>query len=503
MSSDRTEANVSSKTDLQRAVRSKDVLGISVRKDEDLSEWYTQVVLKSELADYTSAKGFVVIRPYGNEIWELIKNYFDSEIRKTGHRNAYFPTLIPESLMKKEAEHFSGFTPEVFWVTHTGTYELPEKFAVRPTSETIIHESMRRWIRSWRDLPMLLNLWNSVLRAEIKSTKPFIRTTEFLWQEGHTAHASEKEAEREVLDILYLYKKVMEELVAVPVLIGKKSEKEKFVGAAYTTTLEAMMPDGRAIQMGTSHHLGQNFSKPFEIRFLGEDGEMHFVWQTSWGISWRLIGALILEHGDDKGLVLPPRVAPIQVVIVPILFSSKNTEIIIEKCNEVRSVLLSSGIRVHIDSRDHYTPGWKFNEWELKGVPIRMEIGPRDISSGSAILVRRDSGKKESIKFEDVANLVQAALEDIQRVMLERSAAKLKEQTSEASTFEELTEIIDHKGGFVGAFWCESPECETRIKEKTGADIRVIPLDKTQNKRSNCIICGKETDSFVYFARAY
>ena len=352
----------------------KDSLGLSVRKSEDFSEWYTQVVLKSELVDYASGKGFIVLRPYGFEIWDQIKFFFDSQIRKTGHKNAYFPTLIPESLLKKEADHFQGFTPEVFWVTRSGAEALADIYAVRPTSETIVHDSMAKWIRSWRDLPVLLNVWNSVLRAEIKSTKPFIRSSEFLWQEGHTAHALESQAEKEVMDILMIYQKLVQELLAIPVLIGKKTDKEKFVGAVYTTTLEAMMPDGKAVQMGTSHHLGQNFSKPFEIRFLGEDSQLHFVWQTSWGVSWRLIGATVMQHGDDKGLILPPRVAPIQIVIVPIVFSSTNTSEVLRKCQEISLKLEATGLRSYVDSRENYTPGWKFNEWELKGVPLRIEI---------------------------------------------------------------------------------------------------------------------------------
>ncbi len=480
----------------------KEELGITVRKSDDLSEWYVQTVLKSELADYSVAKGFMVLRPYGYEIWEQIRNYFDLEIKKTGHRNAFFPTLIPESLLKREAEHFVGFVPEVFWVTHAGESELSEKFAVRPTSETIIHDSMRRWIRSWRDLPQLLNLWNSVLRAEIKSTKPFIRTSEFLWQEGHTAHATEKEAEKEVMAQLFLYKKLMESMIAVPVLVGKKSDKEKFVGAVYTTTLEAMMPDGRAVQMGTSHHLGQNFSKPFEIRFLGEDGEMHFVWQTSWGISWRIIGALILQHGDDKGLVLPPKIAPIQIVLIPILFSSKDSEAIVTKCQELSSHFSDLGLRVQLDDRDNQTPGWKFNEWELKGVPLRVEIGPRDLSNNSATVVRRDTGVKEVVRFEELDKHVVETLDVVQQSLYKKSVDKLNAQTSESHSFEELSKLIGEKGGFVRAYWCGDGNCETKVKESTGADIRVIPFDQSPTS-SKCMVCGEEAKYFVYFARAY
>jgi prolyl-tRNA synthetase len=478
-------------------------LGITVKKSDDFSEWYTQVVLKAELADYASGKGFIVLRPNGYDIWEQIKEYFDGKIKATGHRDAYFPTLIPESLLKRESEHFEGFVPEVFWVTHSGTHELADKFAVRPTSETIIHDSMSRWIRSWRDLPLLLNVWNSVLRAEIKSTKPFIRSMEFLWQEGHTAHSSEEEAETEVMEILLAYREVMQDLMAIPVYIGKKSEKEKFVGAVYTTTLEAMMPDGRAIQMGTSHHLGQNFSKPFEIRFLDKDGELRFVWQTSWGISWRLIGALIMEHGDNKGLVLPPKLAPIQIVIVPIIFSSGKAALVLEKCREVEMELSDAGLRVIVDSRENYTPGWKFNDWEMKGIPIRVEIGPRDIANETAVLVRRDSGGKTSVPLSKIIENSKTLLDEIQNSMWSAASRRLGEQTVEVESYEELKGVIEEKGGFVKAAWCGLQACEVKVKEETGADIRFIPFEEKPKEGSVCIVCGEPAQSVAYFARAY
>jgi prolyl-tRNA synthetase len=481
----------------------KDVLGLSVKKSEDFSEWYTQVVLKAELTDYASGKGFTVLRPYGFEIWDQIRTFFDSKIKKTGHKNAYFPTLIPESLLRKEAEHFEGFTPEVFWVTRSGTQELSEKYAVRPTSETIIHDSMSKWIRSWRDLPMLLNVWNSVLRAEIKSTKPFIRSAEFLWQEGHTAHATEKEAEKEVMDILLTYRQVVEELLSIPVLIGKKTDKEKFVGAVYTTTLESMMPDGKAVQMGTSHHLGQNFSKQFEIRFLGEDSQLHFVWQTSWGISWRLIGALVMEHGDDKGLLLPPRVAPIQIAIVPIVFSSSKAGDVLAKCNEVTDQLTAKSLRVFLDARENYTPGWKFNEWELKGVPLRIEIGPRDIANNTCIFVRRGSGSKESVSLSKVAELASQKLDEIQSSMFAKARDRLKAQTFAAKSYAELKRIVDSSGGFVRAGWCGSQDCEIKVKEESGSDIRLIPFDEKIDVGSKCVVCGKNATQIAYFAKAY
>ncbi|MGI0092458.1 MAG: proline--tRNA ligase [Nitrososphaerales archaeon] len=481
----------------------KEPLGVSARKDEDFSEWYTQVVLKSELADYASGKGFIVLRPYGYEVWDQIKNYFDTKIKKTGHKNAYFPSLIPESLLKREAEHFAGFTPEVFWVTQSGTQILSEKYAVRPTSETIIHDSMSRWIRSWRDLPLLLNVWNSVLRAEIKSTKPFIRSAEFLWQEGHTAHASESDAEKEVMDILLIYRQLVQELLAIPVLIGKKTEKEKFVGAVYTTTLEAMMPDGRAIQMGTSHNLGQNFSRPFEIRFLGEDSQLHFVWQTSWGISWRLIGAAVMQHGDDKGLILPPKVSPIQVVLIPIIFSSTKATGVLAKCSEISETLQASGLRVYLDSRENYTPGWKFNEWELKGVPLRIEIGPRDLANNTAVFVRRDSQTKESVPLEKIANAAREKLDEIQTTLFSNAQKRLQNQTIDAESLDQLKQVMESKGGFIRAPWCGSQECEIKVKNESGADIRLLPFDEPIPPNSKCVVCGSQAEHNAYFARAY
>lgn len=456
--------------------------------------------------DYSSSgKGFIVIRPNGYEIWELIRNFFDTEIKKTGHRNAYFPTLIPKSLLEKEVEHFVGFTPEVFWVTKAGTEELADQFAVRPTSETIIHDAVSKWIRSWRDLPVLLNVWNSVLRAEIKSTKPFIRSTEFLWQEGHTAHATEEEAAKEVMDILILYKRLIEELAAVPVLIGKKTDREKFVGAVYTTTLEAMMPDGRAVQMGTSHQLGQNFSKPFEIRFLAEDGEMKYVWQTSWGASWRIIGALVMQHGDDRGLVIPPKLAPVQVVIVPILFSKKaGSENVIQKCQEILKLLQDSGIRAQLDSRQNYTPGWKFNEWELKGVPLRIEVGPRDLQNNTVVFVRRDDRSKTTVQSNAISSQAVKVLSEIQENLWNTAKSQFDSSIHEVASFSELSDVIEKQGGFVRAFWCGSAKCEADVKEKTGADIRAVPFDQpTDVKEKKCAVCNNPAQSLVYFARAY
>ena len=476
-------------------------LGITVKKADDLSEWYTQVVTKAQLADYSGAKGFIVVMPYGFSIWENIKSHFDQKIKAIGHQNAYFPLLIPERLLKKESEHFEGFTPEVFWVTHSGNTELGERLAVRPTSETIINEAYSRWVKSWRDLPVLINVWNSVVRAEITSTKPFIRTTEFLWQEGHTVHGTEKEAENEVMTILEIYRKLVEEQLAIPVLVGKKTEREKFKGAVYTTTLEAMMPDGKAIQMGTSHHLGQNFSKPFEIKFLGKDEKEHFAWTTSWGISWRLIGAMIMAHGDDKGLIIPPRVAPIQVVFVPIHYKESDKAVILQTTDGIAKTLEKRSIRNFVDDREQYTPGWKYHEWEMKGIPLRVEIGPRDIQSKQVTMVRRDSGKKLAIPEAEAVNQIIETLNEIQNSLYEKARAVEASLSAEAHDMDEFRRVISSKGGFVKAFLSENNDCEEKIKVETGATVRIIPL--TPSPTGKCVYCGGSGAREVVFARSY
>ena len=380
--------------------------GITVKKNDDFSEWYTQVVIKAELADYAPVKGLIVLRPDGYSIWESLKSSLDSKLAATGHRNGFLPVLIPESLLGKEIDHFTGFNQEVFWVTHYGDGESGDRLALRPTSETLAYTMYAKWIRSWRDLPLKINFWNSALRAEIKGTKPFLRTSEFLWQEGHTAHADKDEAEKEVTDILEIYKKTVEEELAIPVITGRKSEKEKFVGAVYTLTMESLMPDGKALQMGTSHFLGQNFSKPFEVKYADKNNVESFVWQTSWGVSWRLIGGMIMVHGDDKGLVLPPRVAPIQVVIIPIYHSYEEEKIILEKSREIELNLMDQSIRVHLDDRDQVTPGFKFNDWEMKGIPIRIELGPKDMTEGKIVLARRDTGEKRDLDIPIRDNVI-------------------------------------------------------------------------------------------------
>jgi prolyl-tRNA synthetase len=475
-------------------------LGITVKKDQDLSEWYTQVVTKAQLADYSSAKGFMVLMPYGYSIWEKIREDFDKKIKAIGHKNAYFPLLIPERLLKTETEHFAGFTPEVFWVTHSGDTELAEKLAVRPTSETIIYESYSRWVKSWRDLPILINVWNSVVRAEITSTRPFLRTTEFLWQEGHTVHETEREAEEEVMTILDIYTKLVEEELAIPILVGKKTEREKFKGAVYTTTMEAMMPDGKALQMGTSHHLGQKFSVPFEIKYLGRDEKEHYGWTTSWGISWRLIGAAILSHGDDRGLILPPRIAPTQVVIIPIFYKETDQKDISDEVRHLSSQLERIGIRTLIDDRAQYTPGWKYHEWEMKGVPLRVEIGPKDIQAKQVTVVRRDSREKIAINRSDAKERINGILSDIQNHLYERARKSLDSLTTTVADMKSFRKILEEKGGFIKAFLSDE-SCEEKVKIETGATVRVVPMKTTT--KGNCVYCGADNSSEVYFARSY
>ncbi len=475
-------------------------LGITVKKDQDLSEWYTQVVTKAQLADYSSAKGFMVLMPYGYSIWEKIKEDFDKKIKAIGHKNAYFPLLIPERLLKTETEHFAGFTPEVFWVTHSGDTELAEKLAVRPTSETIIYESYSKWVKSWRDLPILINVWNSVVRAEITSTRPFLRTTEFLWQEGHTVHETEREAEEEVMTILGIYSKLVEDELAIPILVGKKTEREKFKGAVYTTTMEAMMPDGKALQMGTSHHLGQKFSIPFEIKYLGKDEKEHYGWTTSWGLSWRLIGAAILSHGDDRGLILPPRIAPTQVVIIPIFYKETDQKDISDEVRYLSSQLEEIGIRTLIDDRAQYTPGWKYHEWEMKGVPLRVEIGPKDVQARQVTVVRRDTREKIAINRSDASDRISKILSEIQNHLFDRAKKSLDSLTATAADMQSFKKVLEEKGGFIKAFLSDD-SCEEKIKIETGATVRVVPMKAA--KKGKCVYCGADNSIEVYFARSY
>jgi len=478
----------------------KEDIGITVSKKENFSEWYTQIVLKAKLADYAPVKGLIVLRPDGYSIWESLRNTFDKKFASNGIRNGFLPILIPESLLGKEKKHFAGFNPEVFWVTHSGENEIGDKLALRPTSETLAYTMYSKWIQSWRDLPLKMNFWNSALRAEIKGTKPFLRTSEFLWQEGHTVHSTQEEAEEQVMEILEIYKNTVEEELAIPVTTGKKSEKEKFVGAVYTTTMESIMPDGKALQMGTSHFLGQNFSKPFEVKFADKDNVEHYAWQTSWGISWRLIGAMIMIHGDDQGLVLPPKIAPIQVVIVPIYKNDEGKEKVLPKVEEIRKILESKEIRVHVDDRSELSPGYKFNDWELKGVPIRVEIGPKDIEKQSVVIAKRYNREKSSLGFTEIEK-ISTILDKIQTDMLKTAIKQAKENTIDISDYTEFKLKIE-KGGFFNAPWCGKVECEEKIKEETGADIRVIPFG-SENTNEKCMYCLEQSISIPIFARGY
>jgi prolyl-tRNA synthetase len=476
-------------------------IGITVTKNDDFSEWYTQVVLKAELADYAPVKGLIVLRPDGYSIWESIRSALDEKFRKEGIRNGFLPVLIPESLLGKEKKHFAGFNPEAFWVTHSGNNEIGDRLALRPTSETLAYSMYSKWIKSWRDLPLKINFWNTALRAEIKATKPFIRNSEFLWQEGHTVHATPKEAEEEVMKILDIYKKTVEEELAIPVIIGKKSEKEKFVGAVYTTTMESLMPDGKALQMGTSHFLGQNFAKPFDVKFSDKDNVENYAWQTSWGVSWRLIGAMIMVHGDNKGLVLPPKVSPIQVVIVPIYYSEDDTKKVIEKANEIEKILLDKKIRVHVDRRSELTPGFKFHDWELKGTPLRIEIGPKDIAKQKVVIATRHNQEKTDLSIDKIDGEINGILEKIQNEMFDTAKKMLQERTISVDDYEKFKEELE-KGGFLYAPWCGDESCEEKIKEETGAEIRVIPFDG-KNQSTKCVYCGKPSTITPIFARGY
>lgn len=468
----------------------------------DFSQWYLDVVLKAELMDYAPVKGCMAIRPYGYAIWENIQQLLGERIKATGHKNAYFPLFIPQSLLQKEAEHVEGFAPEVALVTRGGGEELAEKLVVRPTSEAIICSMYAKWIQSWRDLPLLINQWCNVVRWE-KNTRPFLRTSEFLWQEGHTVHATEAEAEEETLKMLGVYREFVENELAIPVIAGRKTEKEKFAGALRTYSIEALMSDGRALQAGTSHNLGQHFARVFEIQFQDRDDELKYAWQTSWGVSTRLIGALIMVHGDDRGLRMPPRVAPVQVVIVPIIMKKKREEVL-AKVRELAQ-RLSGMLRLELDEREGYSPGWKFNEWEMKGVPLRLEVGPRDLENGGVTAVRRDTGEKSFVPEAELDLRLPVLLREIQDGLFQQALRFRRDNTRCAENFGQFKEIIAEQKGFVLAHWCGETSCEEKIKEETKATIRCLPLEEMDGGGGEgpCICCNNGRGGKVYFARAY
>ncbi|MDP4088602.1 MAG: proline--tRNA ligase [Bacillota bacterium] len=464
--------------------------------DVDFAQWYTDIVKKAELIDYASVKGCMIVRPYGYAIWENIQKDLDRRFKETGHENVYMPMFIPESLLQKEKEHVEGFAPEVAWVTHFGEEKLTEKLCVRPTSETLFCEHYSKIVQSYNDLPKLYNQWCSVVRCE-KTTRPFLRTTEFLWQEGHTVHATAEEAQEETIRMLNVYAAHCEEILSIPVVKGQKTEKEKFAGAKATYTIESLMHDGKALQTGTSHNFGENFAKAFNIQYTDNKGKLQYVHETSWGMTTRLIGAVIMVHGDDNGLVLPPRVAPIQVVIVPV---AMHKEGVLEKANSVKE-RLSKFARVKLDASDKM-PGWKFAEYEMKGVPLRLEIGPKDIENNQCVLARRDSMEKITISLDDLETVIPQLLEAIQKDMLDRARENRDKNTRVAVTLDEFMDKIENQAGFIKAMWCGDRECEDKIKEAAGATSRCIPFEQ-EHLSDTCVCCGKPARHMVYWGRAY
>ena len=465
--------------------------------EEDFAKWYTDIVLKAELADYTDVKGFISIRPYGYAIWENIQKYADIKFKEHGVKNLSMPVLIPENLLQKEKDHVEGFAPEVAWVTIGGGEELEERLCVRPTSETIFSTMYAKWLSSWRELPFLYNQWCNVLRWE-KETRPFLRSREFLWQEGHTIHETAEEAKKFTLEMLEVYADVIENLLAIPVLKGRKTPTEQFAGADSTYTVETLMHDGRALQGGTSHYFGQNFSKPFNIKFQNRDGKEEYAYQTSWGISTRLIGAVIMAHGDNRGLKLPPKVAPIQVVVVPIAMHKEGVK---AKAEEVYKGLLEK-YRVELDAREQYSPGYKFNDWEMRGVPVRIELGPRDIENNKCVVVRRDNSEKIEVGLDELNEKLEAILEDIQKSMYDACVKRVKEKTTIAHNLKEFEENLANNQGYVKTMWCGDAECEEKIHELTGAKSRCIPFEQ-ENLGDKCVCCGKPAKTMVVWGRQY
>jgi prolyl-tRNA synthetase len=466
----------------------------------DYSQWYIDVVLQSRLADYAPVKGCMVIRPRGYALWEKMRERLDAMFKETGHQNAYFPLLIPESFLRKEAEHVEGFSPELAVVTHAGGEKLEEPLVVRPTSETIIWAMYKKWIQSWRDLPLLINQWANVVRWE-KRTRLFLRTTEFLWQEGHTAHATAEEAQEETLRILMVYKKFAEEYMALPVLAGIKSESEKFAGAVRTYAIEGLMQDRKALQAGTSHNLGQNFAKAFDVTFQTKEGGLDHVWATSWGVSTRLVGALIMAHSDDRGLVLPPALAPTQVALVPI-FTNKNKSEVLGYARKLAERLRAAHT-VELFDDDQSSPGWKFAEVELSGIPVRIEVGPRDMEKGQVMLVRRDTLEKIPVPEKETESRVKSLLEDIQAGLFHRALAFRKENTRRIDGYEEFRGFMEGDGGFAESGWCGDAACEAKIKDQTKATIRVLPLGRESPGDRACVCCGEQAKEIAVFAKSY
>lgn len=464
--------------------------------DEDFAQWYTDIVKKAELVDYSSVKGCMIIRPYGYAIWENIQRNLDDKLKATGHENVYMPMFIPESLLQKEKDHVEGFAPEVAWVTHGGSEPLAERLCVRPTSETLFCEHYAKIVQSYNDLPKLYNQWCSVVRWE-KTTRPFLRTTEFLWQEGHTIHATPEEAEKETVDILNLYADLCEKVLAIPVVKGRKTDKEKFAGAVATYTIESLMHDGKALQNGTSHNFGDNFAKAFGIQYSDKTGKLQYVHETSWGVTTRLIGAIIMVHGDNSGLVLPPRIAPTQVIIVPI---AQHKEGVLDKASELKD-RISKVARVKLDVSDKM-PGWKFNEYEMKGVPIRVEMGPKDIENNQAVLVRRDTREKLIVSLEEIENKITEILDLMQIELLEKARKSAEEKTYSATDLDSFIEIANTKPGFIKAMWCGDKACEDKLKEVAGVTSRCMPFAQ-ENISDKCICCGKEASKLVYWGKAY
>ena len=470
------------------------------KRDADYAKWYNELVQRAELADYAPVKGCMVIRPHGYAIWEKMQRALDQMFKDTGHRNAYFPLFIPESFMKKEAEHVEGFAPHCAVVTHGGGKKLDEPLYIRPTSETVIWSMYAKWIQSYRDLPLLINQWANVVRWELRP-RLFLRTNEFLWQEGHTAHATDAEAEEETLKMLGVYRTFAEDFMALPVISGLKTDAEKFAGAVRTYCIEAMTQDKRAIQAGTSHNLGQNFAKAFDVQYQDEGGQLKYVWATSWGVSTRLVGALVMAHSDDQGLILPPRLAPIHVAIVPIYKTDEERAASVGLADKIRASLPAE-VAIELDAREQYKPGWKFNEWELKGVPLRIEIGPRDIAQGQVMFARRDTGEKRPVPIEQVAAEVPATLDAIQQGMFDKALAFREANTHDVATYGEFKEQLEAEGGFFRANWCGSAEEELRVQEETKATIRCIPLEGSE-PTGPCFLTGNEAAARVIFAKAY